>query len=263
MRKNTLNKLFIIFALLAMVSCKAKKQLVVNKAAKDTMVAKSPVLMTRLNSIRSAQLNFNTFSGKAKTQLTINGSSNNVTMNVRIEKGKRIWVSVTAIIGIEVARAVITPDSILVINKLQNLYLQQPFSYIYKYASEKLDYSSVEALMVGNAIPQLLDEKASLKTDTADTEIKGALDNLVYNMIVGADLKAKETNLLNPDEGQELHVNNSAPLQAGDRNLPSQIDINSVVGNKKIKISLHYNKVDFDKPLEYPFSIPDGYSPAK
>jgi hypothetical protein len=263
MRRNTLNKLFVICGLLAIVSCKAKKQMLVNKAAKDTMVVKSPALMSRLNSIRAAQLNFNTFSGKAKTQITLNGSGNNVTMNVRIEKGKRIWVSVTAIIGIEVARAVITPDSILVINKLQSLYLRQPFSYIYKYASEKLDYSSVEALMIGNAIPQLLDEKAALKTDTADTRITGALDNMVYDLVVGADLKAKATDLSNPAEAQELHVNNSAPLQAGDRTLPSQIDINSVVGNKKVKISLHYNKVEFDKPLEYPFSIPEDYTPAK
>lgn len=263
MRKNTLNKLFIVCGLLAIVSCKAKKQLLVNKITKDTIAVSSPVLMTRLNSIRFSQLNFATFSGKAKTQITLNGSSNNVTMNVRIEKGKRIWVSVTAIVGIEVARALITPDSILVINKLQNLYVQQPFSYIYKYASDKLDYSSVEALMIGNAIPQLLNEKAELKTDTADTEIKGTLDNLVYNVIVGADLKVKETNLSNPYEPQELHVNNSAPMAVGDRTLPSQIDINSVVGNKKAKISLHYVKVDFDKPLEYPFNIPDGYSPAR
>jgi len=263
MRKNTLNKLFIVCGLLAIVSCKAKKQMLVSKVSKDTIAASSPVLMTRLNSIRSAQLNFATFSGKAKTQLNINGSGNNVTMNVRIEKGKRIWVSVTAIVGIEVARALITPDSILVINKLQDLYLRKPFNYIYRYTSEKLDYSSVEALMVGNAIPQLLDEKAELKTDTADTEIKGTLDNLVYNLVVGADLKAKETNLSNPGEAQELHVNNSGPIAVGDRSLSSQIDINSVVGNKKIKISLHYIKVDLDKPLEYPFNIPDDYSPAR
>ena len=89
MKKNTLNKLFIVCGLLAIVSCKAKKQLLVNKISKDTIAASSPGLMTRLNSIRSAQLNFATFSGKAKTQLNINGSGNNVTMNVSIEKGKR------------------------------------------------------------------------------------------------------------------------------------------------------------------------------
>jgi len=262
MRRNTLNKLLIICGLLAIVSCKAKKQLVVNKKAETSDVKKAAEI-SKLNSIIAAQLNFNTFSGKAKTQLNINGSSNNVTLNVRIEKGKRIWVSITAIVGIEVARALITPDSILVVNKLQDLYLKKPFSFIYKYASEKLDYSSVEALLVGNAIPQLLNEHAQLKADSGNVVLTGAFDELLYKLVVGADLKATETDLSNQSEGQSLLVNNSAPIQSANKTMPSQIDINSVVGLKKVKISMHYNKVDFDKPLDYPFSIPEGYLPAK
>ncbi|HZX57769.1 MAG TPA: DUF4292 domain-containing protein, partial [Mucilaginibacter sp.] len=128
MRGNILNKLLIVFGLLAIVSCKQKKLLVTNKKA--DIAAVNPVVKNKLNNIKAAQLSFNTFSGRAKTQLTINNSSNNVTMNIRIAKGQKIWVSITAIAGIEVARALITPDSILVINKLQGLYLKKPFSYI-------------------------------------------------------------------------------------------------------------------------------------
>lgn len=265
MRRNMLNKLLIVLGLLAIVSCKAKKQLVsAPKTADSTAIAKAPVISKdKLNGIKSAQLDFKTFSGKAKAQLTINNSSNNVSLNIRINKGQKIWVSITAIAGIEVARALITPDSILVVNKLQGLYLRKPFSYIYRYASEKLDYSSVEALLVGNAIPQLLNENLLAKTDSTGVKLNGALDELVYDMVVGTDMKVKETNLANQAEAQSLQVNNTQPIPVLDRSLFSQIDINSTVGIKKIRISLHYNKADFDKPLEYPFSIPDGYEPAK
>jgi hypothetical protein len=265
MRRNMLNKLLIVLGLLAIVSCKAKKQLVsAPKTADSTAIAKAPVISKdKLNGIKSAQLDFKTFSGKAKAQLTINNSSNNVSLNIRINKGQKIWVSITAIAGIEVARALITPDSILVVNKLQGLYLRKPFSYIYRYASEKLDYSSVEALLVGNAIPQLLNENLLARTDSTGVKLNGALDELVYDMVVGTDMKVKETNLANQAEAQSLQVSNTQPIPVLDRSLFSQIDINSTVGIKKIRISLHYNKADFDKPLEYPFSIPDGYEPAK
>src|SRR5579872_4872906 len=151
MRRNILNKLLVVCALLSIAACKTHKQLVVNKKSGSAANTPSPVL-TKLDAIKAAQLNFTTFSGRAKARMQINNSSNDVTLNIRISHGQKIWVSITAIAGIEVARAMITPDSILAVNKLQGLYLRQPFSYIYKYASNQLDYRSVEALLVGNAI---------------------------------------------------------------------------------------------------------------
>jgi hypothetical protein len=44
--------------------------------------------------------------------------------------------------------------------------------------------------------------------------------------------------------------------------MPSQIDIVSSAGNKKANINLHYNSAEYDKVLEYPFSIPDRFTPV-
>jgi hypothetical protein len=258
MRGNTLNKLLIVFGLLAIMGCKTKKQLTINKTANTPAV--NAMVENKLNSIRAAQVNFNTFSGRAKTQLVINGSSNNVTMNIRIAKGQKIWVSITAIAGIEVARALITPDSVLVVNKLQGLYLRKPFSFINTYVGDQLNYRSVEALFVGNAIPQLLNEDAHMNADSGNVAFSGNLNDLMYKMIVGPDMKVKAMDLSNQDAGQAAQVNNAAFIQSANRVIPSQIDISSAVNTKKIKISMHYIKVDFDLPLEYPFSIPEGYT---
>jgi hypothetical protein len=258
MRGNILNRLLIVFALLAIVGCKPKKQLVVNKTPEAPVISRA--VENKLSAIKAAQLNFNTFSGRAKTQLTINNSSNNVTMNIRIAKGQKIWVSITAIAGIEVARALITPDSILVINKLQGLYLKKPFSYINAYVGDRLDYSSVEALFVGNAIPQLLNENAHMERDSSNVALTGSLGDLIYQMVVTPDLKVKSIHLSNQAEGQSAQINNGIFIPSGNRVVPSQIDISSAVNAKKVKISMHYIKVDFDLPLEYPFSIPDSYT---
>ena len=260
MRGNMWNRLLIICFLLIMISCKARKLAVVNHPV-DKGAAKA--LHTKLDSIRDNQLNFNTFSGKARTKLDIGSNSNDVTLNIRISKGQKIWISITAIAGIEVARALITPDSILVINKLQGLYIRKPFDYIYKYASRQIDYTALEGFLLGNTMPQLLTGSVKLQADSAGVAISGSLQELTYKLQVGHDMKVDQTYLLDETGGQFLLVANSAFITAGNKVLPSQINMSSVAGEKKIQVNLHYIKADFDLPLEYPFSIPQTYEEAR
>jgi hypothetical protein len=263
MRRNTLNKLLILCCALAVVSCKAKKQIVAaGKQTVNNPAVVSPVISSKLAEIRKSQADFTTFSGRAKTKLDINGSGNDVTLNIRIQKGQKIWVSITAIAGIEVARALITPDSLLVINKLQGLYMKKPFSYIYNYTSREVDYSSIEALLVGNVIPQLLNGGTQMQTDSGKTVLSGNLQELVFKLVLGPDMKANHTDLADQAQGQSLTVDNSTFIQSGNRVLPSQINMTSVAKSKKVQVNLHYIKADFDLPLEYPFSVPSRYTPA-
>src|ERR1700712_5099203 len=126
MKRNTLSrinsyiKLAAVCCLVLIVSCKAKKALIAPPAIATNIVPKATnTKRLRLEVLKAGQSNFNTFIGKARTKLDIDGNSNDVTLTIRIKHDQKIWVSVTAIAGIEVARAVITPDSILMINRLQ------------------------------------------------------------------------------------------------------------------------------------------------
>ena len=267
MKENTLNKLLIAVCLLAMVSCKARKQLIVNRVA-DTTVTKAPVdkglneKAAKINAISAKQLNFITFSAKARTKINLNGSSNDVTLNIRISSGQKIWVSITAIAGIEVARALITPDSVMLINRLQSVYIRKPFSYINGFAGKQVNYKTLESLLIGNAIPELLNERGDLKMEGGNTVLSGDLQGVLFRLIVGPDMKVTQTNLDNQSAGQSLTVTNNTFIQATNRVVPSQIDIASVVKDKKIQLNLHYVKVDFDQRLDFPFSIPGRYTPA-
>ena len=277
MKRNTLNnvldktgfntapylKLIALCCIMLAFGCKARKQLVVKRVA-DTTAAVKPVdtRAAKLDLIKSKQNTFNTFTGKAKTKLDINGSTNDVTLTIRIQRDKKIWVSITAIAGIEVARAMITPDSLLMINKLQSLYLRKPFSYVNKYAGDQVNYKTIESLLIGNAISELLTERSEFKTDSGNTTLTGNLSDVLYKLMLGPDMKATQTNLSNQNAGQTLQVTNSAFIQATNKIMPSQIDIASVVKDKKIQVNLHYTKADYDLPVEFPFTIPSRYQPA-
>lgn len=259
---NNYIKLLAVCCLLIIVSCKAKKAVVVKPASNGKSAESVNSIKAKLDLLRGGQTFFNTFSGKARTKLDINGSSNDVTLNIRIQRDKKIWVSITAIAGIEVARALITPDSLLVINRLQGVYLKQPFSYIGKFTGNQINYKSVESLLIGNAIPEMLNENASLQSAKDTTILTGNLQALAYKLIIGPGLKVTQTSLSNQSAGQSMLVNNNTFVQSGNKIIPSQIDIASALKDKKIQINLHYVKFDFDQPLEYPFSIPSRYQPA-
>ena len=252
-------KLIAICFLLLVVSCKAKKQLVAKRAPIDSVAAPLNNKAVTLNAIRAAQTSFDAFSGKARTRLDISGSSNDVTLNIRIKRDHKIWISITAIAGIEVARALITPDSILVINRLQSLYIKKPFSYINTVAGKQVNYKTVESLLIGNAIPELINESADLQTKPDSITLSGNLQGLAYKLIIGPGMKATQTNLSDQDAGQSMLVTNDTFIQVGNRVVPSQINITSVVKDKKIGLNLHYIKSEFDQQLEYPFSIPARY----
>ena len=276
MKENFLNKIsfsfdfkmynclkFVTFGILLLtLSCKARKPLIVKKVIIDSTAKPADTRFLKLDAIRLAQTSFTTFSSKARTKLNINGDKNDVTLNIRIKKNQKIWISITAIAGIEVARALITPDSIKVINRLQSLYISKPFSYVYAFAGKQVSYGTLESLLIGNALSELVNENAGIKTFNGNTELSGNLNQLEFKLLLGADLKTRQLNLNNQPEGQSLTVSNSSFIQAANRIVPTQIDMASVVKDKKVQVTLHYVKVDFNQVLDYPFSIPARYSPA-
>lgn len=262
MKKNIANKISALCVILIIAAgCKAHKPLVAAPVS-TAPVAVDNTKANTLAAIKGRQLSFTTFSGKASTSLNIDNNNNNVTMNIRIDHGKQIWVSVTALLGLEVARASITPDSIKIINKLQGVYIKKPFSYIHTYAGKQVNFATVEALLTGNAVPALLTTDAELQRAGVTITLSGKLEQLIYTMLFNPDMKLTQLNLGNVQLAQSLQVNNSEFVQVDNRVLPSQIAIASDLKGKKISVNLHYTKVELDRMLEYPFNIPETYTPA-
>jgi len=266
MKENILNKLLLFCCVISIVSCAARKHMVKTDSVATTTAIAVPVkpinnVETKLAPIRAQQVSFNTFSGKAKTNLDINGNSNDCTLNIRISNNKKIWVSITALLGIEVARAQITPDSIMVINRLQGTYLKKPFNFIYNYANKQVNYAMLQALLVGNAIPSLLNDSTVYEEVNNNINLSGNLQDIMYKLILGNDFKVTQTSLANDKQGQSLQIKYDSFTASAGQKMPSQINIASTANNNKVHVNMHYIRVDFNQPQDYPFSIPNDYTP--
>lgn len=263
MTRNILNSLLVLGLLGLTIGCKVKKAAVKKPDGADTTAAVSNKKAENFAMLRSKNMDYNTLSLRGKANLDINGNDNNVTMNIRIQKDQKIWASVTAVAGLEVARALITPDSILVINRLQSTYLRKPFSYIYGFTNKQINYDMLQAVLSGNAIVDFLDEPSSLTTDHSGWVVEGRRETLAYRLLFNTLMKIDETNLNDVRSGQAFKVVNSDYQQVNQWSYPYSMKINSMSGSKKINIDLSFSKVERNVPLDFPFSVPKRFEVIK
>jgi hypothetical protein len=263
MKKDILNRFLLLGLVLVAVGCKPKKIIVappINPAKVEVVPDKKPA---NLSMLKSKDLSFNTLSLKGKANLTVGGEENNVTMLIRIEKDKKIWVSVTAIAGIEVARAVITPDSLLLRNNLQKTYARKPFSYIYGFTNKQINFKLLQAVFAGNTMPDFMNVSSDLIQQNGVWVLSGLTNNLAYRSLFNTLLKVNETSLNDAKAAQAFKVTYGDYTPLNSSLFPSSLKINSMSGTKKINVDIDFTKIDINVPVEFPFSVPKSYELIK
>jgi hypothetical protein len=263
MRKNISSKIALLGIMLFAFGCKPKKVIVAPPVNPEKVTALPDKKPESLSLLKSKDLTFNTLSLKGKASLTLKGEENNVTMLIRIERDKKIWVSVTAIAGIEVARAVITPDSLLLRNNLDKKYARKPFSYIYGFTNKQVDFKLLQAVLSGNTIASFMTVNSDLKQEDGVWVLSGSTNNLAYRSLFNTLLKVNETSLNDARAGQAFKVNYGSYTPLNGALFPSSMKINSMAGAKKINIEIDFTKIDINVPVEFPFTIPKSYELIK
>ena len=133
---------------------------------------------------------FNWFSAKIKANYQGVDESMTVTLQVKIEKDKAIWISGQKF-GLEGVRLLIEQDSIRVLNRLERTYMVTDFSYIADKFNLPANFTAVQDFLVGNALKMGKNAVYNLKEDEIQTVLIGvennvratyALNKLNYNL---------------------------------------------------------------------------------
>lgn len=263
MKRNILsNTVYVLVLLFALTSCKAKKVILpVPEVPASPVVPAEPdnTRKNKLNSINEADMVFNTLAVKAKAVLSINDKSNDVNMNFRIKNNEVIWVSVTALAGLEVARALITPDSVKILNRLDNVYIKKPFSYIYEFTNEQINFRTLQSILIGNTVPEFITDSTELNMESDEAKLRSILGGLTYNLRVSSQNKVVFMNLNDQVAKQELNANYSDFILVNQEQIPHAVLMDSKVKTKKFLLDLKFLKVDLDGPLELPFRVPERF----
>ncbi|MDR0969226.1 MAG: DUF4292 domain-containing protein [Lentimicrobiaceae bacterium] len=228
--------------------------------------------------MREAELNFETFSTKAKVSATIGkGNSTNFNAVIRIQKDSLIWFSISFAIGIEVARVKITPDSVFFLNHFQKNYFVGESSMLSKLFQTNLDYDILQSLLIGNDL-----------SDYEDNGFKASIEKLEYKLMAANRQKVKKEIKkstdqsvyiqhiwLNPDNFKISQINIKEYAENDNRTLAVSYDnFESVVGTQQmpsslqinlnfdqnVQLKLSYSNIKINEKLSFPFNIPNKYS---
>lgn len=248
----------VVLLLVVFASCKTKKRINLPSTDLPTVVKESNA--ASIKSFELSNLDFLTFSGRAKTKVEINKKIHDANMYVRIEKDKALWISVTALLGVEVARIMITPDHIRILNKWQGEYIDKPFSYIYNYVNEGVTFKILQDVLMGNVSPSLL-RTDNVQVASADDEfiVVGSQQNLSYQYRVNAENRPFSFLLQEIEGVHNLETYYSDHAVTKGYNFPHSIVFNLHGGEMSLKAQISYNRVEFNTVLEMPFSVSDRY----
>lgn len=270
MRRNMWNRaVYIVMIAGILGGCKAKKAVVTPSPAAsvaDTTPGTPSVdvlnaaRVAKIEALNAKRANFSTLSGKAKASLVIGTNSNDVTMNIRIKNNEVIWVSVTALAGLEVARALITPDSVKVINRLENEYIRKPFSYLHEFTNDQVNFGTLQSVLLGNAIPEFMSDSTELNIKGTQTELSSAVGSLLYRLLSNDRDKVIQTDLSDESAGRSLIVAYDEFQTIAGQEVPHSVVLRSRVKNKNISLDLKFAKIELDMPVDIPFRVPDRFT---
>lgn len=257
MVKNISNSLLLLCLLSFMASCKAKKELVKTEPVPNTTVINTSK-KDKLEAIKQSQLDFSTFTARARADLDLDNNQNDVTMHIRIKKDESIWISVTALAGLEVARALITPDSVKIRLNLESTYINKPFNYLYEFADEQINFGTLQAILVGNPIKELITENAEWTVQ--ENQLSGLLKALAYNIQFNERNKVVRTSLEDKAAYQDLQINYDDFLVVSGQEIPHTVNIKSSTEKNTVRVNLKYSRVSLNEAVESPFSVPKRFS---
>jgi hypothetical protein len=238
-------------------SCKVKKSPLLLNSKVEALVGVPKIDITP---IVKNQLNFTTFSTKAASNLRIDNKEYDVTLSIRIQKGEKIWISISAIAGLEIARAVITKDSIKVLDRINSEFLNKPFSYIHDFSNKQLDYLTLEALLVGNCVPFTFNQNNDINNVNGNLSLKGKLKEINYQLNFNQDNKPVFTQLSTEFEQQMLKVNTPSFEQITNQLVPTKVFLDSKSLRKQVQLTMEYSKTQMNLPIDFPFNVPKRFS---
>ncbi|MEO6347182.1 MAG: DUF4292 domain-containing protein [Aquaticitalea sp.] len=243
----------LILVISVFIGCRSAKSLTATGSIKENMTAKQ---LIKENKKQTAD--FKTLQAKVKIDYNNGDKSNGVSVTLRMEKDKVIWLS--APLG--AARALITPEKVRYYNKLENEYFDGDFSLLSELLGIELDYDKVQNLLLGEMIFDINDETFT----ASNNEISYVLQPVnqkpifeIFYLLNPGHFKLDSQQLSQSLQKRMLQVDYKKYQLVNKEIIPEIINIDAVEDISEIKIDLEYKSVSINEDVRFPFEIPSGY----
>ena len=249
-------RIVLLFLVLGMfASCKGTKAV-----SGSSMPSKHLSTKQLIQAHSSATPRFKTLAARLQVKYEDPKSSKSITVSLRMEKDKNIWIK-ASILGVTLAKVLITPDRVSYYETLSNTYFDGDFTLISNWLGTEIDFKQAQNILLGQSIFSLdTNYTLSVFNNKYKLEPQKQPDNFIYSILLNPDtFTVNYESLSQPHENRLLTVFYGNYTKINNSYYPSKIHITSTENEEKTNINLTYKKIDVNAPVRFPFTIPNGY----
>lgn len=280
-----------LFLLQSLVACKSKKKIQITEVKPETpidsigrckMDFKNAKALSTL--LHTHEFQYDWMYAKANVEYKEGegdqAKEESFDIKVRVKKDSAILISIQALSLVDVAKVLITKDSVKLVDYLHRQYFKGDYLYINELLRSDLDYEVIQALLFGNSA-EFYDDEQKLKPVTdrqnclyrLSTERKRRLRKIEQGDITPR--QSLQTLTLDPNsfkiinnEFIDVATNRFFEVKYDKFNMPDSIyaphavDI-EIRAEKKVKAKIEYVRMEKNVPQKVSLTIPSKYDPIK
>jgi len=271
------------FMFLFLFSCKSKKHLQKTETVQTEDTTGKCRLMFKTSKslskhIRESELKYDWLSAKADAEVNIDGEDHKLDVRVKIRKDSAIWISIQAVGLIDIAKLLITKDTVKMVIYTKKQYFIGDFNYINQILNADLDFDLIQAALIGN----------SADFDDDDSKMKPVVDRENCQYLLSTERRRKlrrinsgqdslkrslQTMTLNPETykitgnnfedvttNRSFHANYERFAAKDSVFAPHNVNI-EIKAEKKIDLKINYVRIEVNQPQKLTLNIPKNYDP--
>lgn len=262
--------LFFVIVAGLILSCRSTRNIQTAIAKKDSVLEAKPTIPTRedtaavikeaVTEMNKAKLDFTTFSAKINVDYQgTDGKKYDVNANLRMYKDSAIWISITAILGIEGLRAYITKDSVKILNKQDKIYSARSVAYLQEMTALPLDLHSLQQILIGN--PVFVDSNITSFSRSGSSISLLSASQWFKNLLTLSEAGKIENSKLDDTDNYRSRTCN---LSYSDYESKKGVTFSkkrriTIAEKSNLDIKLDFKSYEFNETLSFPFSVPKNY----
>ncbi|MGB0931281.1 MAG: DUF4292 domain-containing protein [Chitinophagales bacterium] len=197
---------------------------------------------------------------RMKARITANDGKNKQSFNadIRLRKDSVLWISISPpILKIEVARVLIRPDSVQVINRLNKQYYAMDVGFLETLTNYPLSFDMLQNILFGNPIIEG-EEKNTLTI----TKEHYCLQNILQDLKLETCLSPKGFTIAQMNVQDSLQRNLRVTLEdykEVEKQVFSEKRFISIETPQKYEVEIKLSKIRVNDPQKVNFSVPEKY----
>lgn len=272
--------LLIIGLSLVLPSCKSRQKehstIVKSDTASPNLIQEINNADSLLQAVKVSNINPAWFGARINVRAELESQVNSFNANLRMRPDSAIWLSISPALGIEVARVLITRDSLKFLNRLTSTYFEGDYAYLNNLLQIEANFDMIQSILLGNAyLHYSVENYVSAKDSDGlilstlrkrrirrenELDIPQVLTQEIWFSPVYKKITRMELQDYRPVRKFSVHY--LSFLTEEDLSVPEKITVQAQA-EKQVKIEMEYSKLSVSKTLNLPFTIPKGYEPFR